>query len=409
MKRESVFKATTRFGILLFALSIPISHVPAQFGIGIAFVGWLGEGLINKKWRVCWHPVFIPLIVYLIWNILSAALSERPGHSLGAILDNEWPLFIMLMLFWTVNDEAFLRKVLMVFLSSVCVAVVYAVWQVVGGVELYRHMPLDPMGSGLYRAVGFYSFYLTFAALAMAAFFFSTSFSFEFRKWYFVVLSVLSFLAVVGSFARSMWLAFALAIPIFAFMRRRKLGAILSSVLLIVVIGGMLFVPTLRYRAGSILDAGQNETRLNLWKTAVKISESNPIIGIGEDNWDLMFERYRVAGYYDTTVHPHNDYLTVLVSSGIPGLLAFLSIWTVLLVTGFKSIVKMQNRTLRAVGWGGAFSLVGLLVGAMFQNYYGTFINCLEWWFVAGLLMTAVKLSAPGSEERVSVLERSQT
>ena len=127
MKRESVFKATTRFGILLFALSIPISHVPAQFGIGIAFVGWLGEGLINKKWRVCWHPVFIPLIVYLIWNILSAALSERPGHSLGAILDNEWPLFIMLMLFWTVNDEAFLRKVLMVFLSSVCVAVVYAV------------------------------------------------------------------------------------------------------------------------------------------------------------------------------------------------------------------------------------------------------------------------------------------
>jgi O-antigen ligase len=270
-------------------------------------------------------------------------------------------------------------------------------------------MPLDLMGSGLYRAVGFYSFYLTFAALAMAAFFFSTSFSFEFRKWYFVVLSVLSFLAVVGSFARSMWLAFALAIPLFAFMRRRKLGAILSSVLLIVVIGGMLFVPTLRYRAGSILDAGQNETRLNLWKTAVKISESNPIIGIGEDNWDLMFERYRVAGYYDTTVHPHNDYLTVLVSSGIPGLLAFLSIWTVLLVTGFKSIVKMQNRTLRAVGWGGAFSLVGLLVGAMFQNYYGTFINCLEWWFVSGLLMTAVKLSAPGSEERVSVLERSQT
>jgi putative inorganic carbon (hco3(-)) transporter len=403
MKRESVFKATTRFGILLFALSIPISHVPAQFGIGIAFVGWLGEGLINKKWRMCWHPVFIPLMVYLIWNILSASLSERPGHSLGAILDNEWPLFIMLMLFWTVDDEAFLRKVLMVFLSSVCIAVVYAVWQVVGGVELYRRMPLDPMGSGLYRAVGFYSFYLTFAALAMVSFFFSTSFSFELKKWYFVVLSVLSFLAVVGSFARSMWLAFALAIPIFAFMRSRKLGAILSSVLLIVVIGGMLVMPTLRYRAGSIFDAGQNETRLNLWKTAVKISESNPILGIGEDNWDLMFERYRVAGYYDTTVHPHNDYLTVLVSSGVPGLLAFLSIWTVLLTTGFKSVVKMQNKTLRAVGWGGAFSLVGLLVGALFQNYYGTFINCLEWWFVAGLLMTAVKLSVPDAREGVSV------
>jgi O-antigen ligase len=402
MKRETAFKATTRFGILLFALSIPISHVPAQFAIGIAFLGWIGEGIVNNKWNVRWHSAFVPLIVYLGWNILSAGLSERPGHSLGAILDNEWPLFIMLMVYWSIDDEPFLKKVLMVFLSSGCIVAVYAVWQVAGGMELYRHMPLDPMGSGLYRAVGFYSFYLTFAALAMAVFFFSTSFSFEFKRWYFIALSALSFLAVVGSFARSIWLSFAIAIPVFAFIRSRRLGMIVTSSLLILVVGGMLTVPALRYRIGSILDPGQNETRLNLWKTAVKISEANPILGVGEDNWDLVFDRYRVEGYYDTTVHPHNDYLTVLVSSGVPGLLAFLSLWSVVLVTGFKSVRMMQSSTLRAVGWGAAFSLMGLLVGAMFQNYYGTFINCLEWWFVAGVLMTASKLNVLASEKAVA-------
>ncbi len=401
MKRESVFRAMTQYGILLFALSIPISHVPAQFAIGIAFLGWLGEGLVKKKWNIRWHPAFAPLIMYLVWNVLSAALSERPGHSLGAILDNEWPLFIMLMLFWMIDDEAFLKKVLMVFLSSACVAAVYALWQVVGGVEFYRHAALDPMGSGLYRAVGFYSFYLTFAALAMAVFFFSTSFSFELRRWYFVVLSVLSFLAVVGTFARSMWLSFALGIPIFAFTRSRRFGTIVTSLVLVFVVGGMLAVPTLRYRVGSILDAGQNETRLNLWKTAVRVSEANPVMGVGEDNWDLVFDRYRVDGYYDTTVHPHNDYLSVLVSSGVPGLLAFLSTWGVILVMGCKSARRMQSKTLRAVGWGGAFSLVGLLVGALFQNYYGTFINCLEWWFVAGLLMTAAKISVLTPKEEM--------
>jgi O-antigen ligase len=401
MNKESAFRDTTRFGILLFALSIPISHVPAQFAIGIAFLGWLGDGLINKKWSIRWHPAFAPLMIYLAWNVLSAALSERPGHSLSAILDNEWPLFIMLMLFWTIADEAFLKKVLMVFLSSACIAAVYALWQVVGGVELYRHAQLDPMGSGLYRAVGFYSFYLTFAALAMSAFFFSTSFSFEMRKWYFVVLSVVSFLAVVATFARSMWLSFAIGIPIFVFTRGRKFGTIVVSLILVLVVGGMLAVPTLRNRVGSILDAGQNETRLNLWKTAVKVFEANPIVGIGEDNWDLVFDRYRVEGYYDTTVHPHNDYLTVLVSSGLPGLLAFLSTWGIILVVGFKSTRSTQSKTLRAVGWGGAFSLIGLLVGAFFQNYYGTFINCLEWWFVAGLLMTASRLSVLKPREEI--------
>jgi O-antigen ligase len=106
----------------------------------------------------------------------------------------------------------------------------------------------------------------------------------------------------------------------------------------------------------------------------------------------LVFERYRVEGYYDTTVHPHNDYLTVLVSSGLPGLLAFLSTWAVILLRGIKTAVMIQNKALRAVAWGGAFSLMGFLIGAVFQNYYGTFINCLEWWFIAGLLMAAVKL-----------------
>ena len=75
--------------------------------------------------------------------------------------------------------------------------------------------------------------------------------------------------------------------------------------------------------------------------------------------------------------------------------------WAVILVTGIKSARRMKSKTLRAMAWGGAFSLVGLLVGAMFQNYYGTFINCLEWWFVAGLLMTAAKLSVLTPKEEM--------
>jgi hypothetical protein len=41
--------ALSRFGLYLFAFSIPISFVPAEFAIGIALVGWLGEGLDRKS------------------------------------------------------------------------------------------------------------------------------------------------------------------------------------------------------------------------------------------------------------------------------------------------------------------------------------------------------------------------
>jgi len=392
MKRTMAFRTTTQFGLFLFALSLPISHVPAQFGIGVAVVGWLCEGLVNKRWNVRWHPAFIPLIFYLAWNVLAAALSERPAHSLGAVLDNEWPLFIMLMLYWTLEDPQFLKRLVYVFFVSSAVAVVYSLWQVVGGLELYRGVHLDPMGWGFYRAVGFYGFYLTFAAFAMTVFFLSSSYSFEFKKWPFILLAALSFLAVIGTFARSIWLSFIAAIPMFAFARSRKTGLVVTISLLVLIVLGLVAVPALRYRAESILEPGQNQTRLNLWKTAIKVAEHNPILGVGEDNWDLVFERYRVDGYYDTTVHPHNDYLTVLVSSGVPGLLSFLSLWGICLASGFKAAGGSQNPMIRAVAVGATYSLLGLMVGAVFQNYFGTFINCLGWWFVVGLLLVAQKL-----------------
>jgi putative inorganic carbon (hco3(-)) transporter len=393
MKAGTWFKTLSHFGLFLFAFSLPISHVPAQFAIGFAVLGWLGEGLVNKHWNSSWHLAFAPLMFYLAWNLLSAGLSERPAHSLLAVADNEWPLTIMLMLFWIIDDEQLLKRIVYVFLFSSSVAVLYALWQAVSGIELYRGQLLDPMGWGFYRAVGFYSFYLTFAAIAMTSFFFSLSFSMEKKKWILFVLPALSFLAVLSTFARSMWLSFAAAIPMFAFTRSRRTGIIISVTLLLFVVGGLFTVPALRYRAQSIIEPGQNETRLNLWKTALKVSEKNPILGVGEDNWDLVFDRFRVEGFYDTTVHPHNDYLTVLVSSGVPGVLAFLSMWLISLASGYAAFRRSQSPIIRAVALGATFSLLGLMVGSLFQNYYGTFINCLGWWFVVGLLFAAGKLS----------------
>jgi O-antigen ligase len=391
----------TNAGLYLFALSLPVSHVPAQFGIAFAFLGWLLDGLINGRWRVRWHIVFAPLIFYILWNILTAAISARPLHSLGAVADNEWALVIMLMLFWTADDVKLLSNLVYTFLATSALASIYALWQMIAGVELYRGLPLTPMGWGFYRSVGFYGFYLTFAAFAMTVFFLATAFWVERKtklRWLFGGLAVTSFLAVVATFARSIWLSFAAAIPLFAFTRSRKTGLIVTTALFIVVAAGILTVPAIRFRVASIVDISQNETRLNLWTTALRIAEDHPVTGVGEDNWDYVFDRYRVEGYYDTIVHPHNDYLTVLVSSGVPGLLAFLAIWGVTLVAGFRASLRAKDERLRAIALGSTFSVVGLLVAGIFQNYYGTFINCLGWWFVTGLLFAAWSLASREKE-----------
>ena len=389
MSSERTYVQIQKGGLFLFAFSLPISHVPAQFGIALAALGWFFQGVFGRKWKMRWHALLIPLMFYLGWNILASGLSERPIHSLGAVIDNEWPVMIMLLMFWLVDDPDTLRNLLYAFLSTSALAVLYGIWQSVGGIEFYRGLTLDPMGWGFFRAVGFYSFYLTFAALAMMSFLFSAGFAFESKRWQFIALAAFSALAIVGTFARSIWLALAAAIPVLAFTRGKRTGLVVTLSLVCIAVVAIASVPALRSRAASIFEPGQNETRLNLWKTAVRVAEDHPVVGVGEDNWDHVFEKYRVEGFYDTTVHPHNDYLTVLVASGVPGVTSFLAIWGVALVSGFRLIRRAQNEVVKAVSVGGTTALMGFLIAGLFQNYYGTFINCLGWWFVVGLVLSA--------------------
>ena len=61
MNPERVFNACVRLGFLLFAVSLPVSHVPAQIAIGIVFLGWVGKGVTSGRWNLRWHPLFLPL------------------------------------------------------------------------------------------------------------------------------------------------------------------------------------------------------------------------------------------------------------------------------------------------------------------------------------------------------------
>lgn len=381
----------TEWGLLMFAATIGISHVPAQFGIAFAFLGWLLEGIVNKNWQIRKDWFVVVLGAYLAWNALSSALSPRPVHSLMALVDNEWPALLMLMMFWTIHESKTLGRLITAFLVSSSIAMVYAVWQSFYGIELYRNMLLDPM-ERFYRSVGFYGFYLTFAAYAMTVCCVSTAFILESKsptRWRWLVVPIVSFVAVILTFARSIWLSFAGILPLLGLLSGKKRDLAIAAGSVIVFVTAIAIVPALRHRAVSVFDSGQNATRINLWNTALNMSKDFRVIGIGEDNFDFYFEKYKVEGFYDTTVHAHNDYLTVLVSSGIPGLVLFLTLWGIALKKGIQTRRASKDEVVRAAALGGVLSLGGLLIGALFQNYYGTFVNCLGWWFMTGLVFSA--------------------
>lgn len=212
-------------------------------------------------------------------------------------------------------------------------------------------------------------------------------------RWKYIFVALVSFMAGIGTFARSIWLSFGVVIPIFGFVKGKRIGSIVTTVFLIVVLLCVIFIPTIRDRAYSSIVPSENQTRLNLWHTSINISKDFPLTGIGEDNFDYYFKHYKVEGYYDVTGHPHNDYLTILVSSGIPGLIAFLAIWFIIIQIGFKTQKYSSNPFLKELALGSTLAIIGFLIGGFFQNYYGTFANCWGWWLMAGFTMASFRLS----------------
>jgi putative inorganic carbon (hco3(-)) transporter len=394
--RSSIPKSISHFGLYLFAFSIPISFVPAEFAICITVIGWVLEGTVNKHWQYYPTKLFIPLIFYILWNIVASSISPRPGHSLWALVDNEWPLCIMLFTYFVVDDVQILKRIIHLWLFSASVAALYGIWQTFSGYQLHRPDALHAMGN-YFRAVGFNGFYLTFAGFLMSVFLVSICLSSlsgsSMNRWRYMLVALLSFLAAIGTFARSIWLSFAVVIPLFGLVKGKRIGSIVTGIFFFIVLLCVLFVPTIRDRAYSSIVPSENQTRLNLWKTSINISKDFPLTGIGEDNFDYYFDRYKVEGYYDVTGHPHNDYLTILVSSGIPGLIAFLSIWLILIQIGLKTHKDSSNPFLKELAFGSTLAIIGFMIGGLFQNYYGTFANCWGWWLMAGFTMASYRLS----------------
>ena len=401
--RSERWRAAAVWSMTAFAGTLPFSHVPAQLALAIGIVAWIGWSFSSKTPMVIKDRFFVAAGIYWFWNVLAAVLSIRPMHTLAAFVDNEWPACAGLLLFWSVRSTDELRRIAVFFFGASGIAMSYGIVQTFTGIEWIKGTALDEATGGLFRAVGFSGFPLTFAGFAMAVFFLSVAFALERPsariRW---ILPALSAIAILGTFARSVWLAMAILVPLFAWLagtplwRKRALAA---GIVLVMVVAG--FEP-LRERALSVFDLGRNQIRIKLWKTSLAIARDHPLIGIGQDNFTVVFDEYKVGGFYDTHDHPHNDYLSVLVHGGVPALIAFVAMWWIVLRRAWEVWKRNPGGTLESwLSLGGGAALGGFLLSAMFQNYYGTFVNCFNWWMITGIVLSSYHRLLHSSSSRM--------
>lgn len=371
------------------AAALPFSHVPTQFALASAIVAWVGWSVRSGRLQVQRDPFLWAALAYWGWNLLASALSVRPAHSMAALVDNEWPALLGLLVWWSVPSAEELQRLLRCYMAAAAIAFGYGIIQTFTGVEWIKGVALHQAGEGAFRAVGFSGFYLTFAGFAMSVFFLAVAYAMAkpSERWRWIV-PILAVGAILGTYARSVWLALAVLLPLAAVVATDGKSRRWALLLAVGAAAIVLTVEPLRERAFSIVDMSQHETRLNLWQTSLSIAKSHPILGIGQDNFTAFFDRFRVPGFYDTAVHPHNDYLSTLVHGGIPALAAFLAMWSILVCKGWNAWTGKREGFEAWLALGATVALAGFLLSSLFQNYYGTFVNCFNWWLISGFILS---------------------
>lgn len=212
--------------------------------------------------------------------------------------------------------------------------------------------------------------------------------SVKYKVLHFIACSI-SFIFILVLFSLACWFAFSVASIIIliiylwsAFFKGRKKRNIFAGILIIITAGGLIFAFS-KSPASKLIVAkstmvkeyikhpeyiNQNLNKNNnsifdrilLFRNTIKMIGDHFFIGVGLNNWKLIFPSYGLIG---TDVinfglmnfeHPHNDYLLVFAEQGISGIVLLLLFYFLViryLIDRYKVASLETRRFLLVILW----------------------------------------------------------
>lgn len=213
-----------------------------------------------------------------------------------------------------------------------------------------------------------------------------------------VLLIMLGGLAV--SLVRSAWLGLGVSLIVIAIIAERRL---LWAVPVVLVLAFLVAPREIIDRAASLVRIGstlekaepidtEDESRLEIWKTYVRIASDYPVFGIGLHNARYIYDRYKDVDSVESEIpHAHNNYLQAVVERGVVGLIAFLTLIGAL----FAVFINAYRRgppggKVYVLGLAGIGIMSGFLVEGLFEYTFGDFEIMI---LIYGLAAVAVALT----------------
>lgn len=333
------------YSALLAFFSMSLGTTPMTIGGGLFLAVSIPSGKFFRGFpihaRSDWfRPVW--LLFLLPW--LALPYSPDPwGMGMDHARKTYYWLFGMALLglrFDKINPERLIHA----FLAGVGLNALVGVLQFMGLVPVTEDPLKGPYaGFGLQYSTA--SAYLVICILMSSFFFRKAARRKEKIGW--VALSILFFLHLSLSRGRAGYVAFAMVSPLIAYNFLHRFGIAKAATLAMALMGLLFLSPVARDRAELTIEQlnhhlhedpskawgrvySDKQDRFYMWHGAVMIFLDHPLLGVGTGGYQ---SELKSRGNPDVPeiAHPHNDFLFMAVSYGIPGILALAWLYGIML------------------------------------------------------------------------------
>lgn len=182
---------------------------------------------------------------------------------------------------------------------------------------------------------------------------------------------------------------------------RLRKSAIAILVTLVVIIGGFILVkdssvirsqPVLGRFASISFSETTTKSRFMIWNMAIKGFKERPVLGWGQENFNLIFNKYYDPRMYNQEQwfdRAHSVFFDWLINAGILGLLGYLSLFAATLYVLWKNNVTFSF-VQKSI-------LTGLLVGYFIHNIF-VFDNLFSYVFFFAVIAYICERTGSGDQ-----------
>ena len=352
----------------------------------------------------------LPVVLLTAWVLVSylystfqydsAWVSYYLGETIGDL--KRWldPVIIYFLYYHIVRDRQRWKTIVVILMIGVFIAAGMAVREYMSGTGS-SSLESSRIGgiAGQPNILGAFFVYYMFL---FAAFWIERARNIKY--WALWLPFLMCFRAIMVTFSRGAYLAFALGVLGLAFFKNKLLFLLVCGAIIFSALNPVVLPEGIRYRLESTFKSQaptpdtfgttdleesldtSSAVRLQVWQAAGLMIKDNPVFGVGLGRFPFQVMNYSKSERF---IDAHNAYIIAAAEFGIPGLIFFIMLLLVVYRITVVVYYKHPDPFIKAT----ALGFLGGLSGLFMANMFGSRLNTTEvsgyFWVLTALMARA--------------------